>query len=70
MTDHALDARKLPPQRAFDFVDSLVHLVHGQQRIDAAMKVHHLAVRGLAYAHIVDLADERHVRGDLPRIRH
>ena len=55
VTDHALDRRERPPQRAFDLVDLLVHVPDGQHRVDAAVEIDDLALGRLAHADVVDL---------------
>src|SRR5687768_15667598 len=69
VTDHAHDGRKLPPQRALDLVDPLVHLVHRQLWIHLAVEVDDLAARGLAHAHVVDPPDEPDAGGDFGQRR-
>src|ERR1044072_2313307 len=58
MAAHALDGREFLAKRAFDVVDALMHVAHGELRVNAAMEVDNLAVRGLAHAHVVDLPDK------------
>src|SRR5690349_951777 len=58
VADDALDLWRAQLQRALERIDGVVHLMDAELRIDAAMKIDDLAVRGLADAYIVHIADD------------
>src|SRR5579883_1617490 len=57
VTDDALDARVIAPQRALDRVDILMHLDDAHRGHRAAMEVDDLAGRGVAHPHTMNVAD-------------
>src|SRR4051794_19016843 len=64
MSDDAFDAGKPVPELTFDAVDLVVHIVDGHRRVDAAVEIHDLAVRGVTHPHVVDLTDKCDVGDD------
>src|SRR4029077_17972724 len=63
MADDSLDGGEFAAQRALHLIDPFMYVLHGEHRVDAAMEIDDLALRGLAHPHIVNLPDE----GDVPR---
>ena len=62
---HALDGRKLFPQRPLDLIDPLMHLGDREGRVDPAMEIDELGAVALAHPHVVHLADRRAFGRDL-----
>ena len=63
VADDARDGRKAPAQAVLDRVDQIVHRLHGNVGIDAAVEINDFAVRRLANADVVGFAEAGDVGG-------
>ncbi len=57
MADDAVDVVALVAQAPLQLVDGMMHRLDAQAGVGAAVKIHHQALRGLAHAHRMHVAD-------------